>query len=311
MILICETVSAAADPLQATRNAGPLQLEVRLEPDAPRYGDTLTLTVQVTPRTPEIEVLMPSFDDYLGEFRVRGFSPREISNNQGVLETIHTYSLEAPLPGRHAIPELPIEWSAPAADGAIKAAPDRLVHTPALEFTVASNLSEGGDVEVSAPLGIVPEDGTSRTRRIVATGGGLVLLMGGSAYFLWRRARGRPVAPAVLDPSPRQRLDALRTEHARGPLGGEHVFAELAVILRDAVATWLGNSNHARTTEELLAAVERRAGSDTEFARELSRFLRLADLVKFASWHPGPSEASEALTQASWLLDRLEPNHLS
>lgn len=137
--------------------------------------------------------------------------------------------------------------------------------------------------------------------------GALLLLGLGLALYLKRRKpRALTAAPPAAARPPievaHDELAAIAALHL--PDQGE--FKRYYSLLSETVRKFLGAEFCfpvlERTTDEVLAAMQQRAMPHQ--ARELTgRFLREADLVKFAKYTPRPDEAAAALEQAYAIVD--------
>jgi hypothetical protein len=153
---------------------------------------------------------------------------------------------------------------------------------------------------------------------------GLAVIVGGALYgaaYVWtglqnanvfqseRASEQRPATtesePAPYETATRQ-LRALRSHDLTEPAAIE----AFHVALVDAVNTYLsqrmGIATEKRTTEDLLAVLDRRTDVPPTAVEHLRAVLEQADRVKFAAARPDPATATEALQTARKALDILE-----
>lgn len=165
-----------------------------------------------------------------------------------------------------------------------------------VEVELASLLgSDTPLTELAAPIRGPVEMGTNRWwwYALAALGAGLTLWL---AAWLFRRGRAEEAAPPL--PADQWALLELgRLEAERLPARGEfgRFFVRLSDILRHYVEQRWGISAPEQTTQEFLRAARAHAELAGGHEATLGRFLRSADMVKFAAVRPAAQECDSAL----------------
>lgn len=282
-----------------TTESDQVKTTVTLEPDKPRLGDRIHLTLTVEAK-PGARVEMPTFGEALGRFSILAFVPREEHRPDGT--TIHTqrYELDAPMSGKQRIPSLRIQYGAPN-DGGIA---DEEVLTEQLAIEVASAVPQDQKLELRPLRGALPETfGSARTRKWWPVPV-LALLLGGALYGwrAFRRAAATRTRLSAYDVA----LQKLAALEARGlPQGAEADgwYVELSAIVRRYVEDRFSIRAPELTTEEFFREARRALELRADHRDLLGRFLMQCDRVKFAAHQPGTDESKEALATARRFLD--------
>ncbi|MCP4756166.1 MAG: hypothetical protein GY866_35335 [Proteobacteria bacterium] len=92
-----------------------------------------------------------------------------------------------------------------------------------------------------------------------------------------------------------KRLDNLEGRDLIGKEEFERLHTELSAILRYYVENYFGMRPQEQTTEEFINDIRYSSRFSTEQQGVLQQFLALADLVKFATFDPGPEASREAM----------------
>lgn len=125
---------------------------------------------------------------------------------------------------------------------------------------------------------------------------------------------GQKQSPAATEteatPSPYetavQQLDDLSSQELTDPSTVEAVHVTLAHVLRTYLSRRLGLTTEERTTDDLLAALDRRSDAPPEAVAPLRTALVQADRVKFAAARPDPATTKAALRAARTALAHFE-----
>ncbi len=290
--------------LERSAQSGPVVARVRLEPDHPRFGDPLTLTLEVEAE-PGVELLLPQFGDALDRLSIRDFKPRREVRDGGVVWDQQIYRLEPPMPGTYTIPPLEIEFidrrsgQATAPDGSDTHA----LFTPALEVDVAPVVTAQDERRLKDPRGALALGWTIRPRQVVATVLTIALVALG-LILLARHLRGSQVRQQISAyRTARMALDRLMNHPLPPPQELDPFFVQLSSIIRQYVERRFALRAPELTTEEFLAAMVQ-SPELRESHRELLReFLRKADLVKFAGALPSHEEIRGSLRAADLFLE--------
>jgi hypothetical protein len=152
----------------------------------------------------------------------------------------------------------------------------------------------------------------------------LALVVGGALYgvaHLWRERRDEspardtrssepPSPPGDADADPYDAATAqLRELEARNwtdPATVEAVHVALADVVRTYLSRQLDIATEERTTEDLLALLDRRSDVPADAIEPLRTALEQADRVKFAAARPAPAAVEDTIEAARSALDRLE-----
>ncbi len=216
----------ASEPLSNEVELGPVKATVKLQPNTPVIGDTLTLTIEVRAEK-GVELLMPEFGEALETFSIVDFVPRETIDDRGRTIATQKYRLQPPLSGPQAIPPILIEFVDRRAGQ--RTAPEGLdayeLLTERIEFEVASVVPDDADAELKPPLGKLPPRAPPPRAKWPWVVGILVLLAALSplairAFLAWKR-RARRRSAYDIARSRLERLLAAATEKTE--IGRAHV----------------------------------------------------------------------------------------
>jgi hypothetical protein len=302
VLMITSANTAQAIGVQAER--GPVNATVEIADGAIRLGDPITVTLTV--RAPDgIEVLMPAFGEFLGQFAVLDYVPRQHTEIPGMQVHEQRYTLQLTRSGKQRIPSILIEFidlragqqRAPAGEDSYE------VITDVLEFDVEAGADDAvGDL--TAPLPILAPRALLEPRAQIGLGI-LALLMCTAALGLWwwRRHRRAPTGPSASEAALSQ-LRTLATQACETPAEVEAFFVALSAVVRSYMERRFGVHAPELTTEEfLIAAQEAHELPDRERAF-IGAFLATADQVKFAGVRPSGATARDALHQVETSIAR-------
>ena len=245
----------------------------------------------------------------LGEFTIAEVrpAPPTIDEQGRRLDVIEVMLLPF-LPGDEQIPEL--EWLfAPitdAADAASDAPKDLAIRTEPIEITIRSLLD--ADATLADAKGIV--DAPPAPRWPWYAGGAAALVIFAGAAVLFRRAGGARRVDAAPPPAHVEALAALSSLARLGLAekgAFDPYFTELSRILRRYIERRFDLHAPTLTTDEFLQQSRRSNAIRAEYVRELEKFLRLADLVKFARHAPDAEEAGRAHDTARAFVESTAP----
>jgi hypothetical protein len=286
-----------AHALETTSRTGPVELRIRLEPDAPTIGDPMKLVVEAVAE-PGVEVLMPDFGDALDRFSIVDFVPRESLDASGQTRSTQLYTLRAPASGPHRIPSILVEFvdRRPGHDPAPEGQDAYEILSDPIRFDVASVVPDAATAELSPPLGRL--DPLARDSResllwILAIIAALAAGAGPFAWRAWQRMRARAAVRSAYEIA-RAALDALLAAPHPSPDRIDAYFVDLSGIVRRYLEGRFALRSPELTTERFLDLVSGSPDLTDDHRALLRDFLRECDLVKFA--HVIPSE--EAIRQA-------------
>jgi len=306
--LVLAPASAVAIAIEQEARLGPVTAVIRLEPEAPVIGDSMTLHIEVLAEE-GIEVLMPEFGEALERFSIIDFVPRERLDPDGRTRFSQRYTLQSPRSGEHRLPAILIEFvdRRPGQDPAPEGQDAYELLTEPLRFDVASIVLDAGDLELSPPLGALPPRGGAREKPWFWVAGLLAVLVAASpfAYRTWARMRSRAALRSAFELA-RSELDSLLA----GPrptgdlLGG--FFVELSGIMRRYLERRFRLRSPELTTERFLEVVSDSPDLSDAHQLLLRDFLSqsdLVDLVKFAHVIPDAKAISDAVDAVSSFIE--------
>jgi hypothetical protein len=288
---------------------GPVKATVKLEPEAPVIGDTLTLTIEVQAKK-GVELLMPEFGEALETFSIVDFVPRETIDDQGRTIATQKYRLQPPISGQHAIPPILIEFVDRRSGQ--RAAPEGLdayeLLTERIEFEVASVVPDDAAAELKPPLGKLPPLAPPPPAKWPWLVAALLLVAILSPFAIrafsnWRSRARRRSAYEIA----RSRLDRLLAASTERTDVGKF-FVELSSIVRRYLEDRFELRAPELTTEEFLESVQRAPILSTAHQTLLRQFLRQADLVKFAGVKPMEEDIQNSIESARRFLEETREN---
>lgn len=296
-----------AEPLSKTTTEGPVTATLRLSPAKPVIGDALHLELEAVAE-PGVELLMPEFGDALDRLAITDFAPSERLDDQGRTVETQRYTLQARRSGPQSIPPLRIEFvdHRPGHPPAPKDEDAYELLTERLPFEVTSVLPKDAPLELRprlAELGPLVPPPAPRWPWLV----GAVVAAGAAAPFgvralrAWLARRRRRSAYDVA----RADLEGLLA----GPRPADQAsmdafFVALSGILRRYVEDRFALRSPELTTEEFLEALADSPELLRSHQQLLQRFLRRADLVKFAHAIPDPADVEESIEALRRFLER-------
>ncbi len=300
-VLVC---TAGVSALERHSARGPVEVFVRLTPEAPLIGDLLDLEIEA--RAEEgVELLMPEFGEALDRFLILDFGSREDVDPEGRTRAIQRYLLEPPASGELSIPPLLVEFvdRRPGAVSAPEGADAYELLTERIEFEVASVLPSGATPELRPPLPPLATLGPPLLRRwgwLSAAG----LLLGAAALALWAwlRASALRVQRSAYEIA-RAELDRLLSGLRPAPAELDAFYVALSGIVRRYLERRFNLRSPELTTEEFFLVASESPDLSEELRSLLHELLSRADLVKFAGHRPGSSEVDDSLAAAGRVLE--------
>jgi hypothetical protein len=297
----------ATEPLTSNVKAGPVSATLRLTPREPMVGDLLQLELEVVAE-PEVELLMPEFGDALDRFAIVEFAPSEALDDAGRTVARQRYTLQARRSGAQSIPPLRLEFvdhragqpPAPEGEDAYELLTERL------GFQVEGVLAEDAPLELRphlTQLGPLEVSPAPRWPWILAgvIAVGAVAPFAAKTLLAWRAGRRRRSAYDVA----RAELDALLVKPRPDDAASmDAFFVALSGIVRRYVEDRFALRSPELTTEEFLEALADSPELLRGHRQLLQRFLRRADLVKFAHAIPTPADVEESIDATQRFLDR-------
>ena len=301
----CEQPLPPAPPVVSNEfERGPFKLVASASPPELWVGDPLTVKLEVT--TPEGYLVRFPSDEELAEAEVADIVATEIDVPHllpaGNLTWTQTVRIEPVISGERTIPAL-IVWYAkePESTDAEPAFDHDLINEP-LTVTVRSALTTQDSVasprEISGPLTPPPEPLDAWTLAAIAAG---VLVAGAAltAGIIWLLIRlNRPPPPIPPDIWALAELGKLESSQLL-ELGEFKVFYySLSEIVRAYIERQFRLAAPDMTTEEFLYMLARDRSALPFDDDRLREFMQACDMVKYAAFVPGQSEAEHALQTA-------------
>lgn len=311
VVLLLSIVSVRADEaIEKQSESGPVKATVRLEPEKPLIGDTVTLTITVTAEK-DVELLMPEFGEALERFSIVDFAPRQSIDDEGRTVAIQTYRLQPPASGKQTIPPILIEYvdRRPGQHAAPEGYDAYELLTERLDFEVQSVIPKDAEADLKPPLGKLGPRETPPAPRWPWVVAGLVVLAAACpfavrAYFAWRRKARQRSAYEIARARLQRLLDAPRPTAERI----DAFYVELSGIIRKYLEDRFELRAPELTTEEFLASVGESPELTPEHQALLREFLRQADLVKFAGVQPSDEDIERSIEAAWWFLEETREN---
>ncbi len=142
--------------------------------------------------------------------------------------------------------------------------------------------------------------------------GGIVVVAGVAAYFLWKylTKRKKPDVPGAYQPPPKpahvlalEELALLRAKKLWQQGSVKQYYSEATEILRRYIENRFRLMALEETTDEIMAGLEK-LKLNSGVLDEMDRVLRRADLVKFAKYLPGATEHEEILSVVYDVVDK-------
>jgi len=297
--------AATAAVYEKTVENGPVRATLRIEPDAPRIGDPVVLTLEVSAE-PDVELIMPEFGEALDRFSIVDFAPSEGVDDEGRSVATHRYTLQPSRSGTQTVPPLLIEFVDHRPGRA--ASPDDAdafeLLTERASFEVAAVLPEDAPLELRPALGALPP--------LAGPGGpvwpwllGAAALLAALLPFALRalaRYRDRQRRESAYEVA-RAGLDALLYGPRPDASGMDAFFVALSGVVRRYLEDRFGVRSPELTTDEFLEQLSDSPDLVRSHRELLQSFLRRADLVKFAHLDPGPEGVEQSIGDAQRFLE--------
>ncbi|MBW2416938.1 MAG: hypothetical protein JRH19_00240 [Deltaproteobacteria bacterium] len=291
--------------LERRSERGPVEVLVRLQPEAPVIGDSLTLEIEALAEE-GVELLMPEFAEALDRFLVLDFAPREELAEDGRTRSVQRYTLQPPMSGALSIPPLLVEFvdrrpgSRPAPEGAD--AYELL--TERIDFEVASVLPEGALPDLRPMPGELAllGRGAFPLWALVLGALGLFVVAAPFAFRYWRQLREQRLRQTAYQAAVAE-LEALLYAGRPGPEQLEKFYVELSWIIRRYLENRFGLRSPELTTEEFLSVASTSPDLSAQHRSMLGGFLERADLVKFAGFVPDAEQVEQSIGAARSFLE--------
>lgn len=302
-ILVAALLVLIVVPVQAVDG-----VQVTLTPDRTELtvGEPVQLSLEVT-HPAGYQVIIPKLEQVWGDLEVRSQSQvMTIANDDGTETTRQIIEATLFNLGEFGTAALPLTIS----DGAGQVIEEV---APSVSLLVVPTLAEDDnglrDIKPQAELAV------PAVWPWVAGGLLLAAVVGVAGWWAYRRWRGEPFLPPVVDNRPPWQVayDELARIEALG-LVEERRFKEYYTQVTDCLRTYLedqfGLSVFERTTTEL-RAVFRQSDIAPDHARKLMDLFSESDLVKFAKFSPDTESARRLTGEARELVSLTKPTQES
>ncbi|MHC4949270.1 MAG: hypothetical protein ACYTG1_13610 [Planctomycetota bacterium] len=304
---------ATAAPVTDVVERGPVRLEVSVPRGEVRVGDAVALAIDVVAE-PGVEVEIPPLGETVGPFAVRAArTPPDVPDPDGRRRWSHAYRLVTFEADDLEIPAVTIRFAdrrgETPVEGELTAGP--------LVVTVVSAVADAFDPAtpseirgaVDLPFGAASWWRVAAAAMVAAAlGAGVVMA---AWWWTWRRRHPAP-RPVPVIPAHVWALERLAALEA-SPLLERHRVHEFYVRLSDIARGYIERRFDLRaperTTDEFLREARLHPALGEDHRDLLARFLRAADMVKFARHEPARPECEAALAAARSFVERTAPRH--
>ncbi|MHC4947802.1 MAG: hypothetical protein ACYTG1_06020 [Planctomycetota bacterium] len=289
---------------------GPVRLEVSVPRGEVRVGDAVALAIDVTAE-PGVDVEIPPLGETAGPFAVRAArTPPDVPDADGRRRWSHAYRLVTFEADDLEIPAVTIRFADRRGDepveGELTAGPLVVTVVSAVDaFDPATPPEIRGAVDL--PFGI-PTWGRIAAAAMVAAALAAGAVMA-AWWWTWRRRHPAP-RPVPVIPSHVWALERLAALEASPLLERRRVhefYVRLSDIARGYIERRFNLRAPERTTDEFLREARLHPALGEDHQDLLARFLRAADMVKFARHEPARPECEAALAAARSFVERTAP----
>jgi hypothetical protein len=290
------------DAIVKTTENGPVKASVTVWPPKPTLGDPIYLRLDVdAPAGVSIDApFQEAGDQRMGRFQVTGFARDTQRTSGGGIHERQTYTLEPPTSGKHRVPPLRLEMVDARPGGGSETGKTQEILTEEVPIDVAPVNDETVAAKLQPERGALDEDVGGVPWLWIALGGGLLVILGGTAVMTWK-VLGTKRRIAEQRSAYDDAMAALRTLEKRGAPAADDAdawFVELSAIVRSYLEHRYVIRAPELTTEEFLLEASRAKELTAEHRAQLSAFLERCDRVKFAGYRPDSAESIATLDAA-------------
>ena len=273
------------------------EVEARVDTAKATLGDPIRLTLRLRHRPQEKPVLPPVAKLLPGFFATLEAGGSEVLD--GGVDRVWRYELRLYSLGSHRVPPLPVSFIQTSGDTLLRT-------TQPLEIEVVSVRGEDEKVELGDIRPPVDISGGVPLWLAGALAALLLVALAAASYWLVRR-RGRggkeePAAAPTDYAAEFARIAAMGLVE-RGDF--KRYYSLLADNMRRFLEATLQVEAMERTTDEIAAAL-RRIELESPARNDVEKFLRAADLVKFARFSPAMENARQAPAAGASIVKTIE-----
>ncbi len=292
------------DALRKVTENGPIKATVRVGPKDPKVGDVLVLELRVEAKK-DVDVRLPGFGEALGQFSIVDFKEQNESLGDDLSVQVQRYRLQAPLSGKHRIPQLRLSFVDRRSGEKTE---EKELLTDEVPLTVVSVLNEDADTLRPAQPALAERWLSFWLRRYGPLGAVVLGLVLAVLFFFVFRKKQRQIRTKNAYEVARARLQALESSGFPTEDTMDAWYVELSSIVRRYLEDRYELRAPELTTEEFLQTMRQSDVLNDEHRRLLGEFLSTCDRVKFAGYRPDDSESKTVLSQAETFLSETRPD---
>ena len=299
VIVLTGVAAYGQHPVDTVANLHGIEIETSVDRAEIYIGDLITYKVAIIYDT-TYELIPPPLGANLGAFDVKDYQTDIITKlDDGRVRSENIFILTTFATGDYVIPPLPAMFNLPDSSR-------KVVLSEAVPIKVLSMLENAGDSLEIRPQMAQYEFKRDRTQYFIWGGAGLLVLMAAVLLIWMKLRRKREVAePVDLRPPWEIAFEQLALLNQKN-LPQDQQFKQYYIELTEIVRVY-----HERiyminvldmTTEEFLDAIRDRSLPDGHH-HEMKRFLKAADLVKFAKFIPEAESAESDFKAAHDMIE--------
>lgn len=264
-----------------------IEIQTSVDKAEAYIGDLITYTLTII-HDSTIELIPPPLGANLGAFDVKDYKPDMQSTlPDGRIKSTSEFILSTFTTGDYVIPPIPLAFRMPDSS-------QKILLSEAVPIKIKSLLAEGADTVDIRPLKPPYEFKRDLTPYYI-WGGVILLVLLAAVFFFWWRRKKRKGEEEAIDLRPPweiayERLARLQQEGLTAQGKHKLYYLELTEIARQYLERIYEINVLDMTTEEFLERF-REVALPEGLYEDLGRFLRHADLVKFAKLVPEEERA--------------------
>ena len=283
-----------------TLGGAPVELVIKLSQEKISIIDSLTVTVRVE-HSESVQIISPYLSESVYHPLMLIAAPTEDTRWSTQTEKMIStwqYQFEPVISGEFSIKAFSlffrIEDEKPTGDTEW---PIHKIETEAIPYTVtAAEIDEGEDIRDIK--GLMLPDYDFRPLMVAILGIAFLLISIGLLQRYRNLFNKTPLPIETKIDYYREALKQLKLLEAQDLINKQDfhtLHTQLSDILRSFIENFFGIRAQEQTTEEFIKGISRSSIFTREQQQMLHQFLKLADLVKFATFDPGANSSSEAM----------------